>query len=93
MPSAEFLKWGSQSFADFQVSPARTGICHQVNLENLAQTVRTSVDQSGEMVAYPDTLVGTDSQGTTMVNGLGVLGWGSADRGRGGDAGANPCRC
>jgi aconitate hydratase len=71
----EFLKWGSQSFADFQVVPPGTGICHQVNLENLAQTVWTSVDQSGEMVAYPDTLVGTDSH-TTMVNGLGVLGWG-----------------
>ncbi len=71
----EFLKWGSQSFDDFKVVPPGTGICHQVNLENLAQTVWTSVDQSGEIVAYPDTLVGTDSH-TTMVNGLGVLGWG-----------------
>ena len=71
----EFLKWGSQSFDDFQVVPPGTGICHQVNLENLAQTVWTSVDQNGEMVAYPDTLVGTDSH-TTMINGLGVLGWG-----------------
>jgi aconitate hydratase len=55
--------------------PPGTGICHQVNLENLAQTVWTSVDANGETVAYPDTLVGTDSH-TTMVNGLGVLGWG-----------------
>ena len=71
----EFLKWGSQSFDDFKVVPPGTGICHQVNLENIAQTVWTGPDQSGEMVAYPDTLVGTDSH-TTMVNGLGVLGWG-----------------
>src|SRR3546814_5931456 len=52
-----------------------TGICHQVNLENIAQTVWTSKDEGGQTVAYPDTLVGTDSH-TTMVNGLGVLGWG-----------------
>ena len=71
----EFLKWGSQSFDDFKVVPPGTGICHQVNLENLAQTVWTGPDQNGEVVAYPDTLVGTDSH-TTMVNGLGVLGWG-----------------
>jgi aconitate hydratase len=71
----EFLKWGSQSFDDFMVVPPGTGICHQVNLENLAQTVWTGPDQNGEIVAYPDTLVGTDSH-TTMVNGLGVLGWG-----------------
>jgi aconitate hydratase len=71
----EFLKWGSQSFDNFKVVPPGTGICHQVNLENLAQTVWTGPDQSGETVAYPDTLVGTDSH-TTMVNGLGVLGWG-----------------
>ncbi|MEO7787491.1 MAG: aconitate hydratase AcnA, partial [Sphingomicrobium sp.] len=71
----EFLKWGSQSFDNFKVVPPGTGICHQVNLENLAQTVWASVDQTGETVAYPDTLVGTDSH-TTMVNGLGVLGWG-----------------
>ena len=71
----EFLKWGSQSFDDFKVVPPGTGICHQVNLENLAQAVWTGPDQNGEVVAYPDTLVGTDSH-TTMVNGLGVLGWG-----------------
>ena len=70
-----FLKWGSQSFDNFKVVPPGTGICHQVNLENIAQTVWTGPDQNGEMVAYPDTLVGTDSH-TTMVNGLGVLGWG-----------------
>ena len=71
----EFLKWGSQSFDNFKVVPPGTGICHQVNLENIAQTVWTGPDQDGVEVAYPDTLVGTDSH-TTMVNGLGVLGWG-----------------
>ena len=71
----EFLKWGSKAFDNFKVVPPGTGICHQVNLENIAQTVWTSPDQNGEEVAYPDTLVGTDSH-TTMVNGLGVLGWG-----------------
>ena len=71
----EFLKWGAQAFDNFQVVPPGTGICHQVNLEYVAQCVWTGPDQSGEMVAYPDTLVGTDSH-TTMVNGLGVLGWG-----------------
>jgi aconitate hydratase len=71
----EFLKWGSQAFDNFKVVPPGTGICHQVNLEYICQTVWTSADQSGEEVAYPDTLVGTDSH-TTMVNGLGVLGWG-----------------
>jgi aconitate hydratase len=71
----EFLKWGSKAFDNFKVVPPGTGICHQVNLENIAQTVWTSADQNGEEVAYPDTLVGTDSH-TTMVNGLGVLGWG-----------------
>ncbi|HVF83171.1 MAG TPA: aconitate hydratase AcnA [Sphingomicrobium sp.] len=71
----EFLKWGSQAFDNFKVVPPGTGICHQVNLEHISQTVWTSADQSGEEVAYPDTLVGTDSH-TTMVNGLGVLGWG-----------------
>ncbi len=70
-----FLKWGSQSFDNFKVVPPGTGICHQVNLENIAQTVWTGPDQNGQEVAYPDTLVGTDSH-TTMVNGLGVLGWG-----------------
>src|SRR5688500_10867623 len=71
----EFLKWGSQAFDNFQVVPPGTGICHQVNLEHVAQCVWTGPDQSGETVAYPDTLVGTDSH-TTIVNGLGVLGWG-----------------
>ena len=71
----EFLKWGSHGFDNFQVVPPGTGICHQVNLEYIAQCVWTGEDQSGETLAYPDTLVGTDSH-TTMVNGLGVLGWG-----------------
>jgi len=71
----EFLKWGSQAFDNFKVVPPGTGICHQVNLEYIAQAVWTSPDQNGEVIAYPDTLVGTDSH-TTMVNGLGVLGWG-----------------
>jgi aconitate hydratase len=71
----QFLKWGAQAFDNFQVVPPGTGICHQVNLEHVAQCVWTGEDQHGETVAYPDTLVGTDSH-TTMVNGLGVLGWG-----------------
>ncbi|QNN65067.1 aconitate hydratase AcnA [Sphingomonas rhizophila] len=71
----EFLKWGSSAFDNFKVVPPGTGICHQVNLEHIAQAVWTSADQNGEEIAYPDTLVGTDSH-TTMVNGLGVLGWG-----------------
>jgi aconitate hydratase len=70
-----FLKWGQKAFNNFRVVPPGTGICHQVNLEYLAQTVWTDTDQNGDMVAYPDTLVGTDSH-TTMVNGLAVLGWG-----------------
>ena len=70
-----FLKWGQSAFNNFRVVPPGTGICHQVNLEYLAQTVWTDTDQSGETVAYPDTLVGTDSH-TTMVNGAAVLGWG-----------------
>ncbi len=70
-----FLKWGQSAFNNFRVVPPGTGICHQVNLEYLSQTVWTDTDQSGEMVAYPDTLVGTDSH-TTMVNGAAVLGWG-----------------
>ncbi|MFL6795655.1 MAG: aconitate hydratase AcnA, partial [Sphingomicrobium sp.] len=71
----EFLKWGSQAFDNFKVVPPGTGICHQVNLEHIARVVWAADDQKGEAVAYPDTLVGTDSH-TTMVNGLGVLGWG-----------------
>ena len=70
-----FLKWGQNAFDNFRVVPPGTGICHQVNVEYLAQTVWTDKDQNGETVAYPDTLVGTDSH-TTMVNGLAVLGWG-----------------
>ena len=70
-----FLKWGQSAFNNFRVVPPGTGICHQVNLEYLAQTVWTDVDQHGDTVAYPDTLVGTDSH-TTMVNGMAVLGWG-----------------
>ncbi|KHQ52124.1 aconitate hydratase AcnA [Mameliella alba] len=70
-----FLKWGQTAFNNFRVVPPGTGICHQVNLEYLSQTVWTDEDQHGETVAYPDTLVGTDSH-TTMVNGAAVLGWG-----------------
>ena len=70
-----FLKWGQKAFNNFRVVPPGTGICHQVNLEYLAQTVWTDTDPDGTLVAYPDTLVGTDSH-TTMVNGLAVLGWG-----------------
>ena len=70
-----FLKWGQNAFNNFRVVPPGTGICHQVNLEYLAQTVWTDKDQHGHDIAYPDTLVGTDSH-TTMVNGLAVLGWG-----------------
>jgi aconitate hydratase len=69
-----FLKWGQGAFANFRVVPPATGICHQVNLEYLAQVVY-SRENGGVLQAYPDTLVGTDSH-TTMVNGLGVLGWG-----------------
>ena len=73
----EFLKWGQGAFKNFRVVPPGTGICHQVNLEYLAQTVWVDDDKNnaGKKVAYPDTLVGTDSH-TTMVNGLAVLGWG-----------------
>ncbi len=70
----EFLKWGQQSFENFRVVPPATGIVHQVNLEYLARGVFTE-NKDGERVAYPDSLVGTDSH-TTMINGLGVLGWG-----------------
>ncbi|WP_170446547.1 aconitate hydratase AcnA [Ruegeria arenilitoris] len=75
MERYQFLKWGQSAFNNFRVVPPGTGICHQVNLEYLAQTVWTDTDQNGEEVAYPDTLVGTDSH-TTMVNGMAVLGWG-----------------
>ncbi len=70
----KFLRWGSSAFNNFRVVPPGTGICHQVNLENLAQTVWT-VAEGKATVAYPDTVVGTDSH-TTMINGLAVLGWG-----------------
>jgi aconitate hydratase len=70
----EFLRWGQEAFANFRVVPPGTGICHQVNLEFLAKAV-WSTEQDGEWFAYPDTLVGTDSH-TTMINGMGVLGWG-----------------
>lgn len=73
----EFLRWGQQAFNNFRVVPPGTGICHQVNLEYLAQTVWVEDDEDmpGRKAVYPDTLVGTDSH-TTMVNGLAVLGWG-----------------
>ena len=70
----EFLKWGSKALDNFKVVPPGTGICHQVNLENIAQAVWSSAN-GDDMIAYPDTCVGTDSH-TTMINGLGVLGWG-----------------
>jgi aconitate hydratase len=70
----EFLRWGQQAFDNFRVVPPGTGICHQVNLEYLGKTVWTK-EEDGRTFAYPDTLVGTDSH-TTMINGLGVLGWG-----------------
>ena len=69
-----FLRWGATAFDNFRVVPPGTGICHQVNLEYLAQVVWTK-DDNGDTVAYPDTVVGTDSH-TTMINGLSVLGWG-----------------
>ena len=71
----DFLKWGSKSLNNFKAVPPGTGICHQVNLEHIGGAVWTSEDASGATVAYPDTCVGTDSH-TTMINGLGVLGWG-----------------
>ncbi|HET8612624.1 MAG TPA: aconitate hydratase AcnA [Sphingomonas sp.] len=71
----EFLKWGSKALDNFKVVPPGTGICHQVNLEHIAQAIWTATGADGATIAYPDTCVGTDSH-TTMVNGLGVLGWG-----------------
>src|SRR5207237_10615047 len=67
-----FLRWGADAFENFRLVPPGTGICHQVNLEYLSQVVWTT-DEAGKTIAYPDTLVGTDSH-TTMVNGLAVLG-------------------
>ena len=70
----EFLKWGQKAFSNFRVVPPMTGIVHQVNLENLAEVVMTKID-GRDVLAFPDTVVGTDSH-TTMINGLGVVGWG-----------------
>ncbi len=75
MERYDFLKWGSKSLDNFSAVPPGTGICHQVNLEHIGRGVWSSEDPSGATVAYPDTCVGTDSH-TTMINGLGVLGWG-----------------
>ncbi len=71
----EFLKWGQQAFATFGVVPPGIGIVHQVNLEYLARGVFTKKQKDGSLFAYPDSLVGTDSH-TTMINGLGIVGWG-----------------
>ena len=71
----KFLRWAQNAFDNFRAVPPGTGICHQVNTEYLAQTVWVDKDKDGKAIAYPDTLVGTDSH-TTMVNGLAVLGWG-----------------
>jgi aconitate hydratase len=70
-----FLRWGQNAFEKLQIIPPGLGICHQVNLEYLAKCVMTDVDSEGRTIAFPDTLVGTDSH-TTMINGVGVLGWG-----------------
>ncbi len=70
-----FLRWGQEAFDNFRVVPPATGICHQVNLEYLGRGVWSQEDSDGKLSAFPDTLVGTDSH-TTMINGLGVLGWG-----------------
>jgi aconitate hydratase len=75
MERYRFLKWNAAAFSNLQVVPPGTGICHQVNLEYLARGVWSSVDASAEALAYPDSLVGTDSH-TTMINAIGVLGWG-----------------
>jgi aconitate hydratase len=71
----EFLRWGAKAFSEFRVVPPATGIVHQVNLEFLARVVQTRRDSGGAELAFPDTLVGTDSH-TPMINGIGVLGWG-----------------
>jgi len=85
-----FLKWGQTAFRNFSAVPPGMGICHQVNLEYLARVCFTTTDSDGSIVAYPDTLVGTDSH-TTMVNGLGVLGWGVG--GIEAEASPFPCWC
>ncbi|MBU1693212.1 MAG: aconitate hydratase AcnA [Verrucomicrobia bacterium] len=71
----EFLRWGQTAFRKLRVVPPGLGICHQVNLEYLARVVATETDAEGRRIAFPDTLVGTDSH-TTMINGTGILGWG-----------------
>ena len=71
----QFLKWGQETFSNFRVVPPGTGICHQVNLEYLADVVISKIDDQGKCIEYPDSLVGTDSH-NTMINGLGILGWG-----------------
>ena len=96
----KFLKWAQRSFEDFRVVPPGTGICHQVNLEYLSQTVWTAKQKINfpdkktvaTELAYPDTLVGTDSH-TTMVNGLAVLGWALAASRRRPRCSASPIRC
>ena len=90
-----FLRWGQQAFSNFRVVPPGTGICHQVNLEYLAQTVWTAKEKRNSKtveVAFPDTLVGTDSH-TTMVNGFAVLGWEWAASRRKPPCSASLCRC
>lgn len=86
-----FLRWGQSAFDNFSVVPPGTGICHQVNLEYLGRTVWTK-DEDGRTYAFPDTLVGTDSH-TTMINGLGVLGWGVGGIEAEARCSANRCRC
>lgn len=85
----QFLKWGQQAFQTFGVVPPGIGIVHQVNLEYLAKGVLSAPDANGT-IYYPDTLVGTDSH-TTMINGLGVVGWGSAASRPRPECSASPC--
>ena len=87
----QFLRWGQQAFQNFNVVPPGTGICHQVNLEYLGQSVWTR-EEDGETLAYPDTVVGTDFH-TTMINGIGVLGWAWAASKRKRRCLANRSRC
>ena len=86
-----FLRWGQQAFDNLRVVPPATGICHQVNLEYLGQVVFMR-ERDGRLQAYPDTLVGTDSH-TTMINGLGVLGWGVGGSRRRPRCSASRSRC
>ncbi len=87
-----FLRWGQQAFSQFKVVPPGTGICHQVNIEHLARVIMALSGEDGTTAAYPDTCVGTDSH-TTMENGLGVLGWGSAASRPRLPCSASRCRC